>query len=146
MDTSTKSRHVPICQLSHCRTDVLSALCVRLRLHVCARPPACMRPRPYMRPRPRPRLYTPLRVPALASACGYCGYCGYCGCLYAPLRVLAGAYPTFCKCLTTRSQLASVMLSGLCTEILPERTSESTESSSIKDQIFSGLENISEAL
>ncbi len=121
----------------------------RMRLHVCActyaptparlYAPACM------------RLYARLRVPALASTCG---------CLCPPLRVLrvlrvlvcqslrvlAGAYPTFCKCLTTRSQLASVMLSGLCTEILPERTSESTESSAIKDHIFSGSENISEAL
>ena len=137
VNTSTKSRHVPICQLSHYRTDVLSALCVRLRLHVCActYAPACMRPRP----------------PACtyAPVCAYTPACGSphpCECLYAPLRVLAGAYPTFCKCLTTRSQLASVMLSGLCTEILPERTSESTESSAIKDHIFSGSENISEAL
>ena len=114
----------------------------RMRLHVCARlyapTPARLHVCACM------RLYTPLRVPALASA--YARLCEYCGYLYVPLRVLAGAYPTFCKCLTTRSQLASVMFSGLCTEILPERTSESTESSAIKDHIFSGSENISEAL
>ncbi len=109
------------------------------------RPPAYMRPRPPACMRPRPRLYTPLRVPALAGTAGLAGACG-CLRVLQVLRVLAGAYPTFCKCLTTRSQLASVMLSGLCTEILPERTSESTESSSIKDHIFLGLENISEAL
>jgi len=153
VDTSTKSRHVPICQLSHCRTDVLSALRVRLRLHVCActYAPARMRPRPPACMRPPVCAYTPAcESPPLRVLAGtyarLCGSCGSCGCLYAPLRVLAGAYPTFCKCLTTRSQLASVMSSGLCTEILPERTSESTESSAIKDQIFSGLENISEAL
>ena len=116
-------------------------VCARLyaptpaRLHVCAciRLYACL------------RVSAPLRVLAgiYARLCGYCGYCGY---LYVPLRVLAGAYPTFCKCLTTRSQLASLMFAGLCTEILPERTSESTESSAIKDHIFSGSENISEAL
>ena len=143
---------MPIYQLSHYRTDVLLALCVRLRLHVCActYAPACMRPRPpaYM------RLYAPIHASAslrtLASACGYLcpplRVLRVLRVLYAPLRVLAGAYPTFCKCLITRSQLASVISSGLCTEILPERTSEPTESSSIKDQIFSGLENISEAL
>ena len=112
----------------------------RMRPPVCAhaRPPICA----YM------RLYTPLRVsaPLRVLAGTYARLCGYCGYLYVPLRVLAGAYPTFCKCLITRSQLASVISSGLCTEILPERTSEPTESSSIKDQIFSGLENISEAL
>ena len=141
---------MPICQLSHYRTDVLSALCVRLRLHVCARlyEPACMRPRPPACTYAPVCAYTrlcespPLRV--LAST--YARLCGYCGYLYVPLRVLAGAYPTFCKCLITRSQLASVIFSGLCTEILPERTSESTESSAIKDHIFSGSENISEAL
>ena len=141
-----------MCQSANCHTVeqmyyrlyVCACACTyapaRMRLHVCthARPPARM------------RLYAPIRT--LASACGYC--------IYAllrvlrvlrvlvcqSLRVLAGAYPTFSKCLITRSQLASVISSGLCTEILPERTSESTESSSIKDQIFSGLENISEAL
>ena len=135
---------MPIYQLSHYRPEVLLALCVRLRLHVCActYAPACM------------RLYAPIHASAslrtLASACGYLcpplRVLRVLRVLYAPLRVLAGAYPTFCKCLITRSQLASVISSGLCTEILPERTSESTESSSIKDQIFSGLENISEAL
>ena len=122
------------------------------RPYVCAHAHTCAHA--------RPRIYAPLRVlhiRALAST-AYTRPCGYC--IYAPLRVLrvlrvlvcqslrvlAGAYPTFCKCLTTRSQLASVMLSGLCTEILPERTSESTESSAIKDHIFSGSENISEAL
>ncbi len=145
---------MPICQLSHCRTDVLLALCVRLRLHVCActYAPARMRPRPPACMRPPVCAYTPAcESPPLRVLAG----------AYAPplrvlrvlrvlvcqsLRVLAGAYPTFCKCLTTRSQLASVMFSGLCTEILPERTSESTESSAIKDHIFSGSENISEAL
>ena len=140
---------MPICQLSHYRTDVLSALCVRLRPHVCARPYTPV----------HARLYAPTPTHVYARPCGYCGYCG---CLCPPLRVLrvlrvlmpafagtagtAGAYPTFSKCLITRSQLASVMFAGLCTEILPERTSESTESSAMKDHIFLGLENISEAL
>ena len=146
-----------MCQFANCHTieqmyyRPYVCACARPYTPVPARPPLCMRPRPYMRPRP------PAHIRALAST-AYTRPCGYC--IYAPLRVLrvlrvlvcqslrvlAGAYPTFCKCLTTRSQLASVMLSGLCTEILPERTSESTESSAIKDHIFSGSENISEAL
>ena len=121
----------------------------RMRLHVCARlyapTPARLHVCACM------RLYARLRVPALASACGYlCPPLRVLRVLRVlvcqSLRVLAGAYPTFCKCLITRSQLASLMFAGLCTEILPERTSESTESSAIKDHIFSGSENISEAL
>ena len=123
----------------------------RMRLHVCActyaptparlYAPACMRPPvcAYTHPCECLRLYAPLRVLAgiYARLCGYCGSC---------MSKLAGAYPTFCKCLITRSQLASLMFAGLCTEILPERTSESTESSAMNDHIFSGSENISEAL
>ena len=134
-----------MCQSANCHT--VEQMYYRLYVCACACTYAPARMRPlvcaHARPPARMRLYAPIRT--LASACG---------CLYAPLRVLvcqslrvlAGAYPTFSKCLITRSQLASVISSGLCTEILPERTSESTESSSIKDQIFSGLENISEAL
>ena len=125
-----------MCQSANCHT--IEQMYYRPYVCACARPYAPARTRPYtpactyapayMRLYARLRVSAPLRVlmPAFAS--------------------LAGAYPTFCKCLTTRSQLASVMFSGLCTEILPERTSESTESSAIKDHIFSGSENISEAL
>ena len=132
-----------MCQFANCH--IIEQMYYRLYVCACActyaparmRPPVCA----HARPPARMRLYAPIRT--LASACGYCGSCG---CLRVLVCALAGLYSTFSKCLITRSQLASVISSGLCTEILPERTSESTESSAIKDQIFSGLENISEAL
>ncbi len=146
-----------MCQSANCHTIEQMYYQPYVCACACTYAPACMRPPicAHARPPARMRLYAPIRPPAslrtLASACGYlCPPLRVLRVLRVlvcqSLRVLAGAYPTFCKCLTTRSQLASVILSGLCTEILPERTSESTESSSIKDQIFSGLENISEAL